>query len=213
MASLTNITAQALPTVDFLVTARGITVISDRLDSGKFIPFDLMGKCSSCKADTFEIDYAVGMDGVFLFSPRLKTGKFVSFDYKFELPNHCLFRVSCKGRVFNIPHNMEPAEKTEGVDVETQTGGEEDEAPLLVNGDPDLPPRSQSRRKPVDPRQRKRKMPGLFSEIYPDMPTTSAQVKKVKEEEPDSDSPQSAPPSPTKEWEGVWKGDKDHIKQ
>jgi hypothetical protein len=96
-----------LPEIDFLITARGITVMCQRINTPRFIPFDIPGKCVHCKSDGVEVDFAVTKDGVTFACPRIKEMKFVAFDFKYDLPDTCIFRVRSKGRVFNIPHVAE----------------------------------------------------------------------------------------------------------
>ena len=107
-----NLISSSIPEVDFLVSARGIQLTSERLFTPRFIPFDVPGKCSLCKCDGVEIDFAVYQRGVFIYCPRMKGLKFVAFDIKTPLPSHCTFRVKCKGRVFNIPHTIEEEPST-----------------------------------------------------------------------------------------------------
>lgn len=109
----------SLPEVDFLVSARGIQITSERLLTPRFVPFDTPGKCHLCKCDGVEIDFAVSQGGITFFCPRMKGLKFVAFDLKKELPNHCVFRVKTKGRVFNIPHTINEEDSSSINDTES----------------------------------------------------------------------------------------------
>jgi hypothetical protein len=123
-----------IPEVDFSVSATGITITSDRLMTPKFVPFDIAGRCTTCKSDVVEIDYSVTPNGVTIQCPRLKSVKYVIFDFRYNLPNQCVFRVRTRGRVFNIPYNeiapqMPPIpDQTEG---KTQEQEEEEAAEMI----------------------------------------------------------------------------------
>lgn len=117
--SIKDLIDSTLPEVDFLVSARGIQVTSERLLTPRFVPFDVPGKCHLCKCDGVEIDFAVSQGGITFFCPRMKGLKFVAFDLKKELPNHCVFRVKSKGRVFNIPHTINEEDSSSIKDIES----------------------------------------------------------------------------------------------
>lgn len=110
---------QILPECDFTVTARGITVMCERLATPRFIPFDIQGKCKYCHSELMEIDYAISKDDIYIFCPRIRGTKFIEFDIIYDLPQHCIFRVKCKGRVFTIPYNTgEPSKNVEEIEDE-----------------------------------------------------------------------------------------------
>ena len=94
-----------IPEVDFRLSSLGLTLISPRLYTPRFIPFDIAGKCETCKSDSAEIDFLITIEGITIYSNRLYKPKFVPYDYKYEsFPQCCLFRVKTKGKVFNIQH-------------------------------------------------------------------------------------------------------------
>lgn len=131
---------KGLPEVDFFVSAAGITVSSERLKTARYVPFDVQGKCHHCKADSSELDFAITPEGIMLFSPRLKGMKYLQFDTKVPIDNPCVFRVKCKGKVFNIPIGEEDEMSEEAMKEPTD---EEEEAvkPLKKKSrfDPVLP--------------------------------------------------------------------------
>ena len=100
-----------IPEVDFRLSSLGITLISPRLYTPRFIPFDIAGKCETCKSDSAEIDFLITIDGITIYCNRLHKPKFVPYDYKYEsFPEFCLFRVKTKGKVFNIQHGKASSE-------------------------------------------------------------------------------------------------------
>ena len=108
-----------LPEVDFQVSATGITISCNRLNTPRFVPFDTPGKCQNCKCDAVEISFAVSKDSIIICCPRMTLPKLIPFDYRYDLPNECIFRVKCKGLVFNIPCTQIIKEvKTEAEDNE-----------------------------------------------------------------------------------------------
>ena len=94
-----------IPEVSFSVTSNGITINSPRLYTARFVQFDVTGKCRSCRSENVEIDYIVTPKGITLHSNRLKKEKDVAFDIIYELPQHSIFRLRSRGKVFNITHS------------------------------------------------------------------------------------------------------------
>lgn len=104
-----NLFSQILPEVDFNISSSGITVLSSRLTTPRFIPYDQSGRCKECKSTEVEIDFIVTKEGVTIYCTRIGSGtRFVPFDTVYELPTHCFFKVRNKGRVFNVPHGVQP---------------------------------------------------------------------------------------------------------
>ena len=94
-----------IPEIDFKLSSTGITIVCPRLYTPRYLPFDIIKKCDACKSDTAEIDFLVTIDGITIYSSRLQQPKFVPYDLKYEsFPQHCLFRVKTRGKVFNIEH-------------------------------------------------------------------------------------------------------------
>nr|CAD2178716.1 unnamed protein product [Meloidogyne enterolobii]CAD2197093.1 unnamed protein product [Meloidogyne enterolobii] len=103
-----NLFSQILPEVDFNISSSGITVLSSRLTTPRFIPYDQSGRCKECKSTEVEIDFIVTKEGVTIYCTRIGSGtRFVPFDTVYELPTHCFFKVRNKGRVFNVPHGVQ----------------------------------------------------------------------------------------------------------
>ncbi|CAK5086084.1 unnamed protein product [Meloidogyne enterolobii] len=104
-----NLFSQILPEVDFNISSSGLTVLSSRLTTPRFIPYDQSGKCKECKSTEVEIDFIVTKEGVTIYCTRIGSGtRFVPFDTVFDLPTHCFFKIKNKGRVFNVPHGVQP---------------------------------------------------------------------------------------------------------
>ena len=94
-----------IPEIDFKLSSTGITIICPRLYTPRYIPFDIVGKCETCKSDTAEINFLITIDGITIYCSRLQQPKFVPYDLKYEsFPSFCLFRVKTKGKVFNVEH-------------------------------------------------------------------------------------------------------------
>ncbi len=97
--------SKGLPDVTFLVNYSGITVLTRRLNTPRFVPFDrIKGRCDECKSNMLEIDYAVQNEGVTIITSRMKQPKFVQFDIIEPMPgNACFFRVKFQGKNFDVP--------------------------------------------------------------------------------------------------------------
>ena len=114
-----------IPEEDFRLSSLGLTLISPRLYTPRFIPFDIAGKCETCKSDGAEIDFLITIDGIKIYCNRLHKPKFVPYDYKNEsFPQCCLFRVKTKGKVFNIQHGKSSNESEREVLNKNYNGGE-----------------------------------------------------------------------------------------
>lgn len=104
---------RVLPEVDFNITANGITVISERLSNHRFLPFDVPYKCKTCKGEDVAIDFAITVGGVMIWCNRNKSVRFVHFDQLAAYPDHCVFRVRSRGKIFNIPHQTRTTSNVE----------------------------------------------------------------------------------------------------
>jgi len=103
-----NLFSQILPEVDFNISSSGITVLSSRLTTPRFIPYDHSGRCKECKSTEVEIDFIVTKEGITIHCTRIGSGtRFVPFDTVYDLPTHCFFKIKNKGRVFNVPHGVQ----------------------------------------------------------------------------------------------------------
>nr|CAD2201912.1 unnamed protein product [Meloidogyne enterolobii] len=103
-----NLFSQILPEVDFNISSSGITVLSSRLTTPRFIPYDQSGRCKECKSTEVEIDFIVTKEGITIYCTRIGSGtRFVPFDTVYDLPTHCFFKIKNKGRVFNVPHGVQ----------------------------------------------------------------------------------------------------------
>lgn len=97
-----------LPEIHFLVTTGGITIMSNRFTTDRFLAFDKRGRCEACKSDSVEIDYIVRKEGVTIYSPRMKKEKFIPFDVIERVDEHCFFRIKVNNKSFNVPYSVEP---------------------------------------------------------------------------------------------------------
>ena len=102
---------EVIPEIDFIVSSTGLTIYCSRLNTPRFVPFDLKGKCGLCKSDSAELDFLVSRDGITLYCSRIKKEKFISFDLVYDLPQKCYFRVKTKGKIFNVPYESLREEK------------------------------------------------------------------------------------------------------
>uniref|UniRef100_A0A1I8BWZ4 NPL domain-containing protein n=1 Tax=Meloidogyne hapla TaxID=6305 RepID=A0A1I8BWZ4_MELHA len=87
-----------IPEVLFTVTTSGITISSARLNTSRFVEFDLIGKCRSCKGENIDIDFVITPRNVTLYCNRIKSEKVVLFD--------------TKGKSFHVIHNEQPPPDT-----------------------------------------------------------------------------------------------------
>lgn len=96
-----------IPEVSFLVSYGGITVFSERMTNPKLVPFDICGRCRSCKSDSVTVDYAIQNEGVTVMTDRMKKPKFVPFDAVLPFKNECFFRVKTQRSSIDIPFRVE----------------------------------------------------------------------------------------------------------
>uniref|UniRef100_A0A1I8BRT9 Uncharacterized protein n=1 Tax=Meloidogyne hapla TaxID=6305 RepID=A0A1I8BRT9_MELHA len=101
-----------IPEVLFTVTTSGITISSARLNTSRFVEFDLIGKCRSCKGENIDIDFVITPRNVTLYCNRIKSEKVVLFDTVYDIPQHCIFRLKSKGKSFHVIHNEQPPPDT-----------------------------------------------------------------------------------------------------
>jgi hypothetical protein len=94
----------SFPEIDIVVGTNGLTIYCPRFTTPRLIPFDIKGKCKTCRGDAAEVDFAVTKEGITLTCTRITGEKFVKFDDIYEIPDKCLFRVRNKGRGFIIPY-------------------------------------------------------------------------------------------------------------
>lgn len=95
---------QSVPEVDFIVNYSGVTILSPRLTTPRFVPFDkTKGKCGECRSSALEIDYAVQSDGVTVLCNRMKQSKFVKFDSADPLAQGGHVRVKFQGKSLMVP--------------------------------------------------------------------------------------------------------------
>lgn len=93
---------QIIPTAEFKYSPIGVTISSERLDTARFVPYDVPGKCRECP---YKVDHVVSRDGIWTrCKQHLKKKKFVPFDVIYDLPAHCCFRLQIHGNVFNVPY-------------------------------------------------------------------------------------------------------------
>jgi hypothetical protein len=94
-----------LPDVDIRINSNGITIFCPNLNTPRFIPFDLKGRCTIFKSDNVEVDYLLQPEGITIFCSRIKQEKFVEFDIKpFDFQGDRQFlRIRTRSKVYNVP--------------------------------------------------------------------------------------------------------------
>jgi hypothetical protein len=93
------------PEVDLLVNSNGVTIFCPYLMTPRFVPFDLKGRCSTCKSDNVEIDYVLQPNGITIYCSRMKQEKFVKFDVPALLNDRSFMRIRARGKTYNVPLN------------------------------------------------------------------------------------------------------------
>lgn len=123
--------SKALPEVSFLVNYSGITVLTHRLNTPRFVPFDrVKGRCGECKSNMLDIDYAVQNEGITIITSRMKQPKFVRFDLIEPLPNGtCFFRVKFQGKTFNVPYTQQRVAEAAVIEPSGQEGNQPQNTP------------------------------------------------------------------------------------
>jgi len=98
-----------LSEIEIIVNTSGVTIICPYLYTPRFIPFDLKGRCKSCKSDNVEIDYVIQPEGITIFCSRLKKEKFVPFDKSAQFNqkdanyDSRTVRIRSRSKSYNIP--------------------------------------------------------------------------------------------------------------
>lgn len=98
---------ELIPIVSFSATTNGLTISSPKLNTPRFVPFDISGKCTTCRADDVEIDYVITIKGIHIISNRLKKEKFVAFDIIERFGETNVFRFKTRRKVFSIQVDKE----------------------------------------------------------------------------------------------------------
>lgn len=93
--------------IDFVVGNSGITIYCTRLNTPRYLPFDIKAKCEKCNSENVRVDYAVTKEGIYVQCSRITDEKFVAFDQIENFDKNCIFRVKMRGKVFNIPFTPE----------------------------------------------------------------------------------------------------------
>jgi len=96
---------------EIIVNTSGVTIICPYLYTPRFIPFDLKGRCKTCKSDNVEIDYIIQPEGLTIFCSRIKNEKFVPFDKSAEFNENdnknAIIRIRSRSKSYNIPMRKE----------------------------------------------------------------------------------------------------------
>ena len=102
---------------EIIVNTSGVTIICPYLYTPRFIPFDLKGRCKTCKSDNVEIDYIIQPEGITIFCSRLKKEKFVPFDKSAKFNENDAedikrtVRIRSRSKSYNIPISRTPKER------------------------------------------------------------------------------------------------------
>nr|CAD2205137.1 unnamed protein product [Meloidogyne enterolobii] len=92
---------ELIPIVSFSATANGLTISVPKLNTPRFVPFDISGKCTTCRADDVEIDYVITLEGIHIIK------KFVAFDIIERFGKTNVFRFKTRRKVFSIQVDKE----------------------------------------------------------------------------------------------------------
>jgi len=91
------------PEVDLFVNSNGVTIFCPYLSTPRFIPFDMKGRCSTCKSDNVEIDYVLQSEGITIYCSRMKHERFIGFDVPTKFHDRSSIRIRARGKVYNVP--------------------------------------------------------------------------------------------------------------
>ena len=97
--------ASLFPEVEIFVNSNGVTVFCRNLNTPRFVPFDLKGRCSVCKSDNVEIDYVLQSDGMTIYCSRFKQERFIKFDSLASYNDRSKISIRARGKVYNVPLN------------------------------------------------------------------------------------------------------------
>jgi hypothetical protein len=92
------------PDIEFQVNASGMTVFSPiRLNTPRYLQWDLPGRCTRCHSSIVEIDYVIQPNGVSIFCSRLSAGEhFIAFDKEMEFDENATVRLKARNKVLNL---------------------------------------------------------------------------------------------------------------
>jgi hypothetical protein len=106
-----------VPEITVSVNSQGITINCSALETPRFVPFEVKGRCSMCNSSNAEIEYVLHRHGLRLKSSRIKEPKFVAFDKVADISDKSLFRLITRNTRFNIPITVTPENTTEEQEV------------------------------------------------------------------------------------------------
>ena len=106
-----------LPEIELTVTNQGVTIYCAALNTPRFVPFEVKGRCSQCNSSTAELEYVLHREGLWLHCSRLKEPKFVPFDKIAAVTDNSLFRLRTRNTRFNIPIRSNGVEKCTNMNI------------------------------------------------------------------------------------------------
>ena len=110
-----------LPEINVTVTSQGVTINCTALETPRFVPFEVKGRCNLCNSSNAELEYVLHRHGLWLHSSRIKEPKFVAFDKVANVTDKSMFRLRTRNTRFNIPITVEPETET-NKDQEVENG-------------------------------------------------------------------------------------------
>jgi hypothetical protein len=74
-----------------------------RLNTPRYLQWDLPGRCTRCHSSIVEIDYVIQPNGVSVFCSRLSAGEhWIAFDKPMEFDENATVRLKARNKVLNL---------------------------------------------------------------------------------------------------------------
>jgi hypothetical protein len=89
--------------IEFSATNQGLTIFCSALNTPRFVPFEVKGRCTLCHSSNAELELVMHSEGVWVHCNRLKEPKFVLFDKYATVNDNSLVRLKTRNTRFNIP--------------------------------------------------------------------------------------------------------------
>jgi len=89
--------------IEFSATNQGLTIYCAALNTPRFVPFEVKGRCNLCHSSNAELELVLHPEGVWVHCNRLKEPKFVPFDKIASVSDNSLVRLKTRNTRFNIP--------------------------------------------------------------------------------------------------------------
>ena len=89
--------------IEFSANNTGLTIYCSALNTPRFVPFEVKGRCNLCHSSNAELELVLHPEGVWVACNRLKEPKFVMFDKIATVTDNSLVRLKTRNTRFNIP--------------------------------------------------------------------------------------------------------------